>query len=134
MLASPFSPFFHSSFSPAYMVICAEGLELLKEMVFASRASGNVKERCLDGTRTEIIDTIMRWALHADSPDGKERIGKVPKPSARVLWLCGVAGSGKSRISRSIAAQLQKLERLQEQGERESEHFIQHHCAASGRS
>jgi hypothetical protein len=32
--------------------------------------------------------------------------------SARVLWLCGVAGSGKSRISRSVAARLQRLERL----------------------
>jgi hypothetical protein len=32
--------------------------------------------------------------------------------SARVLWLCGVAGSGKSRISRSVAARLQKLQRL----------------------
>ena len=32
--------------------------------------------------------------------------------SARVLWLCGVAGSGKSRISRSVAARLHKLQRL----------------------
>jgi hypothetical protein len=36
----------------------------------------------------------------------------VPKLSARVLWLCGVAGSGKSRISRSVAARLQELQRL----------------------
>ena len=28
------------------------------------------------------------------------------------MWLCGVAGSGKSRISRSIAARLQDLQRL----------------------
>jgi hypothetical protein len=36
----------------------------------------------------------------------------VPKLSARILWLCGVAGSGKSRISRSVAARLQRLQRL----------------------
>ena len=54
----------------------------------------------------------MRWTLHADSPDEEEQIRKVPKLSARVLWLCGVAGSGKSRISRSIAMRLQELERL----------------------
>ena len=36
----------------------------------------------------------------------------MPKLSARVLWLCGVAGSGKSRISRSVAARLRRLERL----------------------
>src|SRR6266852_1335404 len=81
-------------------------------MEFARQAFGDVQERCLDGTRTEIIDTIMRWALHADSPEGKEQIGKVPKLSARVLWLCGVAGSGKSRISRSIATRLRELQRL----------------------
>ena len=103
---------FHSSRSPTETTPCAEGFELLKEMEFARQAFGDVQERCLDGTRTEIIDTIMRWALHADSHDGKEQIGKVPKLSARVLWLCGVAGSGKSRISRSIATRLQELQRL----------------------
>ena len=81
-------------------------------MGFAERAFGDVQERRLDGTRTEIIDTIMRWTLHADSPDEEEQIRKVPELSARVLWLCGVAGSGKSRISRSIAMRLQELERL----------------------
>jgi hypothetical protein len=78
-------------------------------MVFASQAFGDLEEGCLDGTRTEIIDTVVRWAAHADSPDIKGQIGKVPKSSA---WLCGVAGSGKSRISRSVAARLQKLQRL----------------------
>ena len=81
-------------------------------MTFASQAFGDVEQRCLDGTRTEIIDAIMRWALHADSPDGDGQIVKTPKSSARVLWLCGVAGSGKSRISRSVAARLQMLQRL----------------------
>ena len=39
-------------------------------------------------------------------------MGRLPRLSARVLWLCGVAGSGKSRISRSVAARLQELQRL----------------------
>jgi len=81
-------------------------------MTFATQAFGDVEERCLDGTRTEIIDAIVRWAVHADSPNAKEQTGRVLKSSARVLWLCGVAGSGKSRISRSVAARLQKLQRL----------------------
>ena len=102
----------HSPLSPANPVPCLEGLELLKEMVFASQAFGNIEDGCLDGTRTEIIEAIMRWAAQADSPDGKEWNGKVPRSSARVLWLCGVAGSGKSRISRSVASCLQKLQRL----------------------
>ena len=81
-------------------------------MTFASQAFGDLEDRCLDGTRTEIIDAIMRWALDADSPVSEEQLIKTPKSSARVLWLCGVAGSGKSRISRSVAARLQMLQRL----------------------
>ena len=82
-------------------------------MKFADKAyDDNPGKRCLDGTRTKIIETILQWATHAISPDTKDQIGKVPKLSARVLWLCGVAGSGKSRISRSVAARLHKLQRL----------------------
>ena len=82
-------------------------------MKFADKASDDDPgKRCLDGTRTEIIEAILQWATHAVSPDTKDWIGRVPRLSARVLWLCGVAGSGKSRISRSIAARLDDLQRL----------------------
>src|SRR3984885_9957391 len=94
---------------------CAEGLQLLSEIKFAEKAYGDVndpKTQCLDGTRTEIIESILRWAVHANCPHPKEEISGVRKPDARVLWLCGVAGSGKSRISRSVAARLEKLQRL----------------------
>ena len=82
-------------------------------MKFADKAyDDDPGKRCLDGTRTEIIEAILQWATHAISPDAKDQIGGAPKLSARVLWLCGVAGSGKSRISRSVAARLHKLQRL----------------------
>jgi len=96
-------------------MFCAEGLQLLSEIKFAEKAYGSVhdpKTQCLDGTRTEIIESILRWAVHANCPDSKEEVGGVRKPDTRVLWLCGVAGSGKSRISRSVAAHLDKLQRL----------------------
>jgi len=60
----------------------------------------------------EIIDAIVGWATHADPPDLEGQVGKVPKLSARILWLCGVAGAGKSRISLSVASRLNKLQRL----------------------
>ena len=83
-------------------------------MKFADKAyDDDPGKQCLDGTRTEIIEAILQWAMHAVSPpDTKNQISRVPKLSARVLWLCGVAGSGKSRISRSVAARLHKLQRL----------------------
>ena len=84
-------------FSNQSLISRVEGLQLLNEVKFADKAYGDIKQpkaRCLDGTRTEIIESILRWAIHADCPDLKEQIGRVPDPSARVLWLCGVAGSG----------------------------------------
>src|ERR1700733_12200490 len=92
-----------------------EGLQLLSEVKFAAKAYDDTEDptkHCLDGTRMEIIEAILRWATHADCPDPKAQVGKAPKLSARVLWLCGVAGSGKSRISRSVAARLHGLQRL----------------------
>ena len=90
-----------------------EDRQLLSEVKFAGKAyDDDSGKRCLDGTRTEIIEAILQWATHAVSPNMKDQIGGVTNLSARVLWLCGVAGSGKSRISRSVAARLHELQRL----------------------
>ena len=45
--------------------------------------------RCLQGTRSEILQRIMDWA---DDPNGR-----------CVFWLSGMAGTGKSTISRTVA-------------------------------
>jgi hypothetical protein len=60
---------------------------------------------------TEIIEAILRWAAH-NSADLMEQLSRVSNLSARVLWICGAAGSGESRISHSVAVRLQRLERL----------------------
>ncbi|KAH9059408.1 hypothetical protein EDB83DRAFT_2224500, partial [Lactarius deliciosus] len=44
---------------------------------------------CLEGTRTAILDEIFAWL-------------KDPS-SARIFWLSGIAGSGKSAISQSVS-------------------------------
>ncbi|KAJ7636964.1 hypothetical protein FB45DRAFT_789127, partial [Roridomyces roridus] len=54
--------------------------------------------RCLPDTRQEVIDEIVDW---------------VNKPeSTSYFWLYGVAGSGKSTISNTIAEMFDKLHRL----------------------
>ena len=93
-------------------VPCVEGLELLKEMARTPQAFGNVEGRCLDGTHIGIIDPIVNWAVHADFPDAKGHISTMLRPSAWVLWLCGVAGSGNTRTPRSLAVRMQKMQRL----------------------
>ncbi|OJZ87399.1 hypothetical protein ASPFODRAFT_715006 [Aspergillus luchuensis CBS 106.47] len=53
---------------------------------------------CLENTRVELLDGIMDWV---DDPKGKT-----------IFWLRGVAGTGKSTISRTVARKLQERELL----------------------
>ncbi|KAJ5912894.1 hypothetical protein N7504_001777 [Penicillium tannophilum] len=50
------------------------------------------KDKCLSGTRTDIINQIKEWASVESSPHGK-----------CIFWLNGIAGTGKSTISRTMA-------------------------------
>ncbi|GAM91406.1 hypothetical protein ANO11243_094560 [Dothideomycetidae sp. 11243] len=47
---------------------------------------------CMEGTRTELIAELDHWL---GDPDSK-----------RTFWLCGMAGTGKSALSRTFAAKL----------------------------
>ncbi|EED14452.1 NACHT and WD40 domain protein [Talaromyces stipitatus ATCC 10500] len=53
---------------------------------------------CLPGTRTELLQQIADWA---QSPDGKH-----------IYWLKGMAGTGKSTISRTMAKSFQEKRML----------------------
>ena len=52
----------------------------------------DLNTRCLDGTRTKLLEEIQDW--------NRESSGKL------IFWLNGAAGTGKSTISRTIAADL----------------------------
>ncbi|KAJ0413509.1 hypothetical protein BJY00DRAFT_58501 [Aspergillus carlsbadensis] len=56
------------------------------------------KPRCLEGTQVSTLNRIQEWS---EDPDGRS-----------VLWLQGVAGTGKSTISRTFAAALGDHKRL----------------------
>jgi hypothetical protein len=86
---------------------------VLSELNYTSKAHHDLDKGCLDGTRTEIIDAIVHWALGADMPssDPSDSITLGSNESSRVLWLCGVAGAGKSSILRSCAKRVSELER-----------------------
>ncbi|KAF3934303.1 hypothetical protein ABW19_dt0206079 [Dactylella cylindrospora] len=59
-----------------------------KGATFASLAGGD-RPGCLPGTRTDLLDRISSWV---DSPGSKP-----------IFWLQGMAGTGKSTISRTVA-------------------------------
>ncbi|KAG5299661.1 hypothetical protein I7I50_06874 [Histoplasma capsulatum G186AR] len=68
-------------------------LSSVQEAAFDSFAS-QYEDGCLPGTRTELLNEVAKWAM---SPHGK-----------CILWLKGMAGTGKSTISRTVARMLKK--------------------------
>ncbi|KAF2150889.1 WD40 repeat-like protein, partial [Myriangium duriaei CBS 260.36] len=63
----------------------------VQEAVFDSYAESH-SALCLENTRTELLQRIYEWTL---DPDGK-----------CIYWLSGMAGTGKSTISRTVARRL----------------------------
>ncbi|KAJ5746704.1 hypothetical protein N7520_011886 [Penicillium odoratum] len=59
------------------------------------------EDECLEGTRTELLNEIGEWAV---SPQGK-----------LIFWLNGMAGTGKSTISRTVAKRF-KQQRAEREG------------------
>lgn len=66
-------------------------LETARGATYDSSAEGDLP-RCLQGTRTELLERIGNWAT--------DTTGK------HIFWLCGKAGTGKSTIARTIAQRL----------------------------
>ncbi|KAG8625221.1 hypothetical protein KVT40_006972 [Elsinoe batatas] len=62
-----------------------------KGAAYYSYATGHAST-CLEGTRTAVLSQILTWATE---PSGK-----------CIFWLCGMAGTGKSTIARTIAKAL----------------------------
>lgn len=75
----------------------------LDKLPFAHRADYNSypdqhEHECLQGTRTELLQQIKEWAF---SPNTK-----------CLFWLNGMAGTGKSTISRTVAKSLKETKHL----------------------
>jgi hypothetical protein len=71
-------------------------LKIAEGAAFDSYA--NMHERCLPGTRCELLNQIDKWT---DSPHGK-----------CIFWLNGMAGTGKLTISQTIALRLKQKKSL----------------------
>ena len=54
-------------------------------------------KKCLDGTRTKILNEVMDWINNTDAS------------APRIFWLYGQAGKGKSAIAHTIALQARNL-------------------------
>src|ERR1700735_2669814 len=63
------------------------------------RMDASAREECLPGTREDILKFITGWLT-------------APSDDQNILWLYGLAGSGKSTISTTIAEYFRELGRL----------------------
>ena len=77
-----------------YQVLEHLGLDAL---ICAGRVGLNKEKKCLDGTRTEILNEIVDWISNTDAA------------TPRIFWLHGQAGRGKSAIAHTIALQAKNL-------------------------
>ncbi|KZV72762.1 hypothetical protein PENSPDRAFT_683492 [Peniophora sp. CONT] len=68
----------------------AEILSPVKKATFEAQST----EGCMEGTRVTILEELTTWSHDRDAP--------------RIYWLTGMAGTGKSAITRSFCQMLQK--------------------------
>ncbi|KAF5354577.1 hypothetical protein D9758_011238 [Tetrapyrgos nigripes] len=72
--------------------------DILNKLDYTRAAFHDVGKRstCTEGTRAEILQNIMNWAedTSPDTPAG--------------YWMCGMAGTGKSTIAKSMCLMLEK--------------------------
>ena len=59
---------------------------------------GSARSECLPGTRVDLLNSITHWVYF--------------RPEQRVLWLHGLAGSGKSTIATTVANLFRRQNRL----------------------
>jgi hypothetical protein len=75
-----------------------DDINQIKNLTTSSLANGDIHQFCMDGTRHNILKEIQNWSKNATS--------------AQILWLNGVAGSGKSTVAQQMAREWKEDSRL----------------------
>ncbi|KAF7978469.1 hypothetical protein HWV62_45591 [Athelia sp. TMB] len=74
------------------LVAKVKGISTLDKLSYADGASWNPTLACMSGTRVATLSLILQWSRSVDQHN--------------ILWLKGVAGSGKSAIAHAVAQML----------------------------
>jgi hypothetical protein len=83
-----------------YSQPASETLQRLAPITSAFHNAANSAPECREGTRVDLLAEVFNW-LDDDSPACR-----------RVLWLNGLAGTGKTTIARSVATAAEKRKML----------------------
>ncbi|KZW00584.1 hypothetical protein EXIGLDRAFT_745601 [Exidia glandulosa HHB12029] len=83
----------------AHTVDTVKELELRAQMRYCNDSGYSSHKLCLSGTRVDTIEKVCNWI-------------NSPREDTRVLFLVGVAGSGKSFIAHTVGRRFRELDRL----------------------
>lgn len=94
---------------PDHRTAADKDLDKIEFAEDANRALRFGSGGCLFGTRNDVIDAVVDWGVgvraHENHPEYLDELD----PGNRVLFLCGVAGAGKSSIALSIARAIRRM-------------------------
>ena len=95
----PFVSHYFSNLKDVSMGSPSTALDHTLSILEPARMDASTRSECLPGTRTDILQSVADW-VHSTSVE------------KRLLWLKGLAGSGKSTLSTTIAHTLRERGRL----------------------
>lgn len=102
-----------AAISDQFFLSCYTGYdEELKEILYAEEANRVLwdgSRGCLFGTRTNVTDAARDWSLGLEPQAERLAYLNAFDVKSPVLWLCGVAGAGKSAIVTSLAIVLHEM-------------------------
>ncbi|KZT34196.1 WD40 repeat-like protein [Sistotremastrum suecicum HHB10207 ss-3] len=75
--------------------------EVFKDFHYAGGAKFRAEKICLEGTRVDAIERLIKWANRTDN-----------STTASIFWIKGVAGSGKSTLAHTLGHYLESQKRL----------------------
>lgn len=81
-------------------------LQRLEPLDHAYYSSGDL---CTPGTRVALLERVIQWIKSGDIPQGS---GSGDSSEARVFWLHGMAGTGKSTVANTVADMVKKSLRV----------------------
>ncbi|KIM29666.1 hypothetical protein M408DRAFT_105644 [Serendipita vermifera MAFF 305830] len=81
---------------------------LMKRLCPIDNANYQRDRGCVDGTRTQVINDIVKWSTEQIDKDVATQYLNVD----RILWVYGMPGIGKSAIANSICCRIDQIKQL----------------------
>jgi hypothetical protein len=79
---------------------------------FAAFDCNRERTRCLEGTRTDVLDRVFRWIDIKGAHNDRSASQRVHEQKSCIFWINGEAGTGKTTIAYTVAKECRDLDIL----------------------